>query len=162
MAAHKINDLQVRYFYSYFSSEALYRERPQVVVLTAVLPDSANTHLQPHVQKVIDTINGKKIRVLQDVWEALHGDHAEEGHEDFHVIRCLGEGRPLVMERATAREAHDRIMAKYNVSFDNHIEEPEILGVEALFDKDGNPKQIEGDKEKKKDDSEAPKSASVN
>lgn len=132
MAAHKIDDLQVRYFYSYFSSEALYEERPQVVILTAILPDSANTHLQPYVHKVIDTINGKKIRLLEDVWEALHGDHAEEGHEDFHVIRCLGEGRPLVMERATAQEAHDRIMAKYNVSFDNHIEEPEILQVEAV------------------------------
>lgn len=149
MAAHKINDLQVRYFYSYFSNEALYEERPQVIVLTAVLPDSANTYIQPYVHKVIDEINGKKIRVLQDVWEALHGDHAEEGHEDFHVIRCLGEGRPLVMERATAREAHERIMAKYNVSFDNHIEEPEILQVTSKLEEESE-KEGEGKKGKEK------------
>ncbi len=150
MAAHNISDLQVRYFYSYFSNEALYRERPQVIVLTAVLPDSANTHLQNYVPKVIDTINGKKIRLLQDVWDALHGDFSEEGHEDFHVIRCLGEGRPLVMERATAREAHDRIMAKYNVGFDNHIEEPEILRVKAIFADDE-------EETKKGDEKAAPK-----
>lgn len=139
MAAHSINDMQVRYFYSYFSNEALYKERPQVVVLTAVLPDSANTHLEPYVHKVIDTVNGKKIRVLQDVYDALHGDAAEKGHEKFHVIRCFGEGRPLVLERSTAKEAHTRIMAKYNVGFDNHIEKPEILDVEGLFDEKAKP-----------------------
>ncbi len=164
MAAHNISDLQVRYFYSYYSSEGLYRERPQVVVLTAVLPDSANTHLQPYVHKVIDTINGKKIRVLQDVWDALHGDFAEEGHEDFHVIRALGEGRPLVMERATAREAHDRIMAKYNVNFDNHIEEPEILSVKAIFEDEEGEASEAGDEKAApggKPGTESPKSASA-
>ncbi len=155
MAAHSIKDLQVRYFYSYFSSEALYEERPQVIVLTAVLPDSANTHLQPYVHKVVDTINGKKIRVLQDVWDALHGDFAEEGHEDFHVIRCLGEGRPLVMERATAREAHERIMAKYNVGFDNHIEEPEILKVTAALGHGDDEKEKKPEKPKSKPDAKA-------
>ena len=134
MAAHNIDDLSVRYFFSYFASEELYRERPEVIVLTAVLPDSANTHLEAYTQKVVDSINGKKIRTLQDVFDALHGDFAEEGYKDFHVIRCLGEGRPLVMERATAKEAHERIMAKYNVNFDNHIERPEILDVKGLFD----------------------------
>ncbi|MCB1065129.1 MAG: trypsin-like peptidase domain-containing protein [Verrucomicrobiae bacterium] len=167
MAAHNISDLQVRYFYSYYSSEGLYRERPEVIILTAVLPDSANTYLQPYVHKVIDTINGKKIRVLQDVWDALHGDFSEKGHEDFHVIRCLGEGRPLVMERATAREAHDRIMAKYNVNFDNHIEVPEILSVEGLFDDiDDDASDKDDTKEKKQEKSaksapEAIKSASA-
>ncbi|MBL9150897.1 MAG: trypsin-like peptidase domain-containing protein [Verrucomicrobiales bacterium] len=152
MAAHNISDLQVRYFFSYFASEALYKERPQVIVLTAVLPDSANTYLEPYVHKVIDTINGRKIRTLQDVYDALHGDAAEEGHGDFHVIRCLGEGRPLVMERATAKEAHQRIMAKYNVNFDNHIERPEILDVKGLFD------EAEPEKGGKKDQ-DTPKAA---
>lgn len=151
MAAHSISDLQVRYFFSYFASEALYKERPQVIVLTAVLPDSANTYLEPYVHKVIDTINGRKIRVLQDVYDALHGDFAEEGHGGFHVIRCLGEGRPLVMERATAKEAHQRIMAKYNVGFDNHIERPEILDVEGLFGDDPPKGRKDGAQPKAKD-----------
>lgn len=164
MTAHGIKDLQVRYFYSYFSNESLYRERPQVIVLTAVLPDSANTHLQNYVPKVIDTINGKKIRLLQDVWDALHGDFSEEGHEDFHVIRCLGEGRPLVMERATARDAHARIMAKYNVGFDNHIEEPDILQVEAIFDDEEDQEENEDEEQDKSEQppaKAAPVSASV-
>jgi len=147
LGAHKIADLQTRYFFSYYSSEALYREHPQVIVLTAVLPDSANTHIQPYVNKIIDTINGKKIRLLQDVHDALHGDFSEEGHEDFHVIRLLGEGRPLVMERATARDAHKRIMAQYNVTFDHFIEAPEILKVKNLLDEEAAHEEREEKKE---------------
>lgn len=153
MGAHAMNDMQVRYHYLYYAQEELYRDRPETVVLTAVLPDSANTYLQPYVGKVIDKINGQKIRLLQDVHDALHGEHAEEGREDFHVIRCLGEGRPLVLERKVAAEAHKRIMAKYNVGFDNKIVKPEILEVEGLFDR------AEADKRDAKEEAEGKNSA---
>ena len=99
MGAHGIDDMQVRYHYLYFGEDEIYRERPEVVVLTKVLPDSSNTHLQPYTEKVIDSINGVKILTLQDVYDALHGNHAEDGRKDFHVIRAVGEGRPLVIER---------------------------------------------------------------
>lgn len=134
MASHKIGNLHARYHYTYFSSDEIYRDKPQVIVLTAVLPDSVNTHLKPYVHQVVEEINGKKIRVLQDVYEAFYGDFSEEGREDFHVIRCVGEGRPLVLKRDRAREAHNRIEAKYNVGFASHIEEPEILKLGDLLE----------------------------
>ena len=132
MGSHSITNLRTRYHFNYFSQDEIYKERPQVVILTEVLPDSSNTHLQPFVQQIVDTINGKKIRLLQDVYDALHSDAAEEGHEDYHVIRLLGEGRPLVLKRDSAEEAHERIMSKYNVSVDHFIEEPEILELEGI------------------------------
>lgn len=132
MSSHSITNLRSRYHFNYFSQDEIYRERPQIVILTEVLPDSSNTHLQPFVQQIVDSINGKKIRLLQDVYDALNGDSAEEGREDYHVIRLLGEGRPLVLKRDTAEEAHERIMSKYNVSVDHFIEEPEILELEGI------------------------------
>jgi S1-C subfamily serine protease len=132
MSSHSITNLRSRYHFNYFSQDEIYRERPQVVILTEVLPDSSNTHLQPFVQQIVDSINGKKIRLLQDVYDALNGESAEEGREDYHVIRLLGEGRPLVLKRDTAEEAHERIMSKYNVSVDHFIEEPEILELEGV------------------------------
>ncbi len=132
MGSHSITNLRTRYHFNYFSQDEIYKERPQVVILTEVLPDSSNTHLQPFVQQIVDTINGKKIRLLQDVYDALHSDAAEEGHEEYHVIRLLGEGRPLVLKRDSAEEAHERIMSKYNVSVDHFIEEPEILELEGI------------------------------
>lgn len=134
MAAHNIEDLETRYWYSYFSQDELYRERPEVIVLTEVLPDSTNTHLREFVHKVVDSVNGKKIRLLQDVHDALHGDFSEEGYEAFHIVRLIGEGRPLVLARKDAALAHERIMAKYNVGFDHFIEEPEILKLEGILE----------------------------
>ena len=152
MAAHGIQDLQTRYHYTYFSQDEIYRERPQIIVLTEVLPDSTNTHLRAYVDKVVDSINGKKIRLLQDVHDALHGDHAEEGYEEFHVVRLVGEGRPLVLKRKESAIAHERIMAKYNVGFDHFIEEPEILELEGILDapedEEGKPKESEEKPEK--------------
>jgi len=128
MAAHSITDLQTRYYFTFFSQDELYRERPQVVVLTEVLPDSSNTHLRPFVHRVVDRINGRKIRFLQDAYEAFHDEAwVEEGYERFHVVRLLGEGRPLILDRKESTAAHQRIMAEYNVGFDHFIEEPEIV-----------------------------------
>lgn len=132
MGSFGIANLKARYVYSYFSREELYLERPEPIVLTAVLPDSVNTHLQPYTKQIVDEINGKKILTLQDVYDALNGDSQEEGQADFHVIRLLGEGRPLVIERSKAKPAHQRIMAKYNVGYDHFIEKPLILESKAL------------------------------
>ena len=104
MSSFGITNLKARYTYSYFSREELYLERPEPIVLTAVLPDSANTHLQAYTRQIVDEINGKKIHTLQDIHDALNGDHIEKGQEKFHVIRLLGEGRPLVLERSKANE----------------------------------------------------------
>lgn len=156
MAAHSISDLQTRYHYTYFSQDELYRERPQVIVLTEVLPDSTNTHLRAYAHKVVDSINGKKIRFLQDVHDALHGDHAEEGYEAFHVVRLLGEGRPLVLERKDAALAHERIMAKYNVGFDHFIEEPDILQLDGILDDPEEEDDSEAEKEAKPKEKAAP------
>ncbi len=157
MATHSISDLTTRYHFTFYSQDEIYRERPDVVVLTEVLPDSTNTHLRAYVDKVIDSINGKKIRLLQDVHDALHGDFAEEGHEKFHVIRLLGEGRPLVLDRKDAAIAHERIMAKYNVGFDHFIEEPEILKIEGIREglKELDAKEAEEAKEAESDDEES-------
>ncbi len=127
MAAHSISDLQTRYHYTFFSQDEIYRERPQVIILTEVLPDSTNTHLKGYIHKVVDTINGKKIGLVQDVHDAFYGDFHEDGYEDFHVVRLVGEGRPLVLKRKDSAAAHVRIKAKYNVGFDHFIEEPEIM-----------------------------------
>ena len=146
MSSHSIKDLQARYHYSYFSSDEIYRDKPQVIILTAVLPDSVNTHLRPYVHKVVESINGKKIRVLQDVYDAFYKDHAEDGKGSFHVIRCVGEGRPLVLKREEAETAHDRIKAKYNVGFDHYIEVPEILQLGDLIESGDEEKEGKDDK----------------
>ncbi len=157
MGAHGITDLRTRYFYGFYSEDEIYRERPQVIVLTDVLPDSTNTHLQGYKHMVVDTINGKKIRLLQDVYDAFYGDFHEEGKEAYHVVRMIGENRPLVLMRKDAKTAHERIDSQYNVGFDHFIEQPEILQLKNLLQpNDAKAKETDAIKEGVKEAHENP------
>ncbi len=129
MRTFKIGDSLTRYYYDFYMEDELYRERPQPIVLTSVLPDSINTHVQPYAGRIVDSINGKKINVLQDVYDALNGDAAEDGKSDFHVIRLLNEERPVILRREEAADAHERINQQYNVLYDHRIEQPDILQI---------------------------------
>ncbi len=124
MAAHNITNLQVRYLYNYFSSEEIYKEKPQIVVLTEILTDEINTHLDSYRHRVVDEINGRTIRTLKDVYEAFQSD---ESDPEFHVIKLADEGRPIVLERSRIESAQQRIMEKYNIPLDHRLGES-IMG----------------------------------
>jgi S1-C subfamily serine protease len=118
MAAHGIKDLQVRYHFDSFATDEIYKERPEVVVLTTVLPDAINSYLGGFTQSIIDEIDGNKIKTLKDVHAAL-----SSAKGDFVVIKLLGNGRPIVLERARVEAAQKRIQEKYNVLRDHYLGE---------------------------------------
>ncbi len=88
-----------------------------MVVLTQVLPDAINTHFDGLAGRIVDEINGTKIKKLSDVAEALKKDV-----EKFVVIKLLGDGRPIVLEKEKIAEAQNRINRQYNVREDAFIE----------------------------------------
>lgn len=108
-------DTRLRYFFDYYVTDHLYREHPEVVVLSDVLKDPINTYVEPFKGSIVDKINGKKVRSLQDVASAF----AEPG--EFHVIEILGEGRPVVLDRSTLAEASERIKNRYRVITDQNL-----------------------------------------
>jgi S1-C subfamily serine protease len=118
MVAHGIKNLQARYLYNYFSQDEVYKDKPQIVVLTDILPDEINTHFDLFRHQVVDEINGRTIHTLKDVHEALHADSPPDG---FHVIRFHGEGRPLVIEASRVAAANERIRQKYDVTLDHRL-----------------------------------------
>ncbi len=116
MAAHGIKDLAVRYHFDSYVSDGIYKERPEVVVLTTVLPDAINSYLGGFEDSIVDEINGVRIRTLAEAHEALRS-----GDGEFVVIKLLGNGRPIVIERARVDEAQRRIQEKYNVLRDHYL-----------------------------------------
>ncbi|HEX2747490.1 MAG TPA: trypsin-like peptidase domain-containing protein [Verrucomicrobiales bacterium] len=118
MAAHSTNNLRTRYYYQYFSTDALYKERPQPVLFTSVLPDSINTYSREFTGQIVDEINGVKIMRLKDVADALAKDSAD----GFITVKLLGEGRPIVLDKKDAAAAQKRILEKYNVEEAAYIE----------------------------------------
>src|SRR5207249_6058922 len=58
LEAYQIEDLRVRFFYDFFISDELYRDHPEVIVLSSILPDPINTYLGDFKGGILDSING--------------------------------------------------------------------------------------------------------
>jgi len=107
--------VRLRYFFERYVTDQLYREYPEAVVLSEVLQDPFNTYILPFKDSIVAKINGRQIRGLQDVAAAFE----EPG--DYHVIELLGEGRPVVLERAALAEAEKRIKERYRITNDKNL-----------------------------------------
>src|SRR6266478_168564 len=117
MEAYRPTDLRLRHFFEYFVLEQLYLQHPDVIVLANILPDPINTYLAPYRGGIVDEINGKKIRRLDELANAF----AENA--DHFVIRMIGDGPPLVLDRNKVESARERIKTRYNVLKEQNLEE---------------------------------------
>ncbi len=120
VGAHGLNTLEIRYAFSNYSSDQIYKERPEVIILTSILPDSINSQVGGFAKSIVDEINGKKIRTLQDVYDALN---VTDDEREFVTIKCVGQSRPIVFETARVGAAQKRIIEKYNVIKDHYLGE---------------------------------------
>jgi S1-C subfamily serine protease len=117
MEAYQATDLRIRHFFDYFVLEQIYLEHPEVIILTNVLPDPSNTYLTPYRASIVDEVNGKKIATLKDLADAF-----AEAPNRF-VIKMIGDGPPLVLDRTEVEAARDRIRTRYNVIKEQNLEE---------------------------------------
>jgi len=115
--AYQPSDLRLRHFFDFFVLDQIYLEHPEVIVLTSILPDPINTYLAPYRGSIVDQINGKKIRTLEDLAKAF-----AEAPERF-VINLIGDGPPLVLDPKQVEAARDRIKRRYNVVKEQNLEE---------------------------------------
>jgi S1-C subfamily serine protease len=115
MESYQPTDVRLRHYFDFFVTEQIYLEHPEVVVLTNILPDPSNTYLAPYRASIVDEINGKKIRTLEELAKAF----AEA--PDRFVVRMIGEGPPLVLDRKEVEAARERIKTRYNVLSEQNL-----------------------------------------
>ena len=120
MEAYQMTDPRVRHFFDFFVQEQIYLQHPDVIVLTNILPDPTNTYLTSYRASIVDKVNGKKIGTLRYLAEAF----AET--PDRFVIKMVGEGPPLVLERSQVESARERIRSRYNVIQEQNLDEQPI------------------------------------
>ncbi len=118
MQAYRPGDLRLRHFFDYFVSEQIYLKHPEVIILANILPDPINTYLTPYRGSIVDEINGQKIRTMDDLAKAF-----AETPEQF-LIRMIGDGPPLVLDRAQVESARERIKTRYNVVNEQNLNTP--------------------------------------
>jgi S1-C subfamily serine protease len=116
MAAYRFENPRISYLFDNYVSKEIYKDHPELVILSAILPDPINTYLSDFKEGIVDEVNGRKIRTLKDMAEALGEKH------DFYVIKFLGTGRPAVLDRAEVEGARDRIKSRYNVLAEQNLE----------------------------------------
>ncbi len=109
------DDLRLRYTFDFFVEDEVYRERPEIVVLSGILADPINAYAADALFGIVDEINDKKIRCIEDVAAAF------EEPADYYVIRMVGSGRPIVLERKAVEAARERILARYGVTREQNL-----------------------------------------
>ena len=115
--AYQPTDVRIRHYFDYFVLEQIYLEHPEIIILTNILPDPTNTYLSSYRGGILDEVNGKKIRKLNDVAAAF----AEKA--DRFVLRLIGDGPPLVLDPKEVESARERIKSRYNVLVEQNLEE---------------------------------------
>ncbi len=117
MNTFSMGNLHTRYYFDYYAHDELYKELPEVVILTSVLPDAINTWVRDFTGHVVEEINGVKIKSLQAAADAL----AKEPEGTHLTIKLAGEGRSIVIEKQLIAAAQARIQRKYGVANDRYI-----------------------------------------
>jgi S1-C subfamily serine protease len=117
LEAYQPGDLRLRHFFDFYVIDQLYLEHPDVIVLTNILPDPINTYLAPYRGQIVDDINGKKIRTLDELAEMFAQP------VDRFVINMIGDGPPLVLDPKQVEAARERIKTRYNVVREENLQE---------------------------------------
>ncbi len=115
LSAYKINDPELNYYFNMFVANEIYLERPQIIVLSTFLPDPINTYWGEFLQKIVDEINGRKIKTIEDVAAAFAATR------EYYIIKLLGEGKPIVIEAVQVAAARQRILARYGISLEQYL-----------------------------------------
>ena len=109
MRSTKINRLDILYYYHRFLEDELYLDKPEVIIISKILPDPINAYLQDHTFSVVELINGQKIQTLEDVAAAFNANERQ------WRIHLAGSGRPIILEKDAVEAARERIAGNYNV-----------------------------------------------
>ncbi len=109
ISAHKISNPNVMHFYNVYVKDRLYLKRPELIILSEVLPDPINTSFKAYRHMLVEEINGVKIKRLKDVAAAF------KKAVSYHVIKLGQHGRPIVIEAAKVHAARQRIIRGYAV-----------------------------------------------
>jgi S1-C subfamily serine protease len=116
MDAHDPSDQRLNYLFDYFVADQLHTNRPEIVVLSNILPDPVNAYAEEFRYSVVDEVNGHHIKRIEDIATAFNEQ------ADYYVIKFAGGGRPLVLERKAIEEARPRIRERYAVTREKNLE----------------------------------------
>ncbi|MGH8048130.1 MAG: PDZ domain-containing protein [Chthoniobacterales bacterium] len=115
IAATQVKNSRTRYYFDHFLENNLYKERPEIVILSNILSDPVNAYADEFYQAIVDKINGTKIKTLDDAAAAFAKP------SEYYVIEFLGDSRPLVLEAKAVEAARARIIKRYGLHRESNL-----------------------------------------
>lgn len=119
MSAHRLTDVTIRYLTTNYLEKAIFRERPEILVLTRVESDEMTVNMGGFTDSIVNTINGEKVRDLKHAYELLY----EKEQPEFTVFEFENVGRPLVIPSAKVEEVNRRLMQTNNIPSNHYLGE---------------------------------------
>jgi hypothetical protein len=106
---------------AYATREQASPDNPSYIVLSLVLPDPSNIGHQDTRYLIVDKLNGKEVRTLQDLLVArttpVNGFHRFEFREGDSL-------RTMVLDAAETEAATDRVLERYGIQNDRVLSSP--------------------------------------
>jgi len=99
----------LQYSLGEFLEKDVYVYNPELVVVSQVLPDAANSDMQNIVMRTVSRVNGIDIGSLAELEEALKQE------QEYVVFEFAGESLPVVMRRDQAEMAAARLQQRYRI-----------------------------------------------
>jgi hypothetical protein len=93
------------------------RQRKEYVVLAEIMPDQVNSYADDFEDKPVESINNTTIHSLDDVYNAF-----KEPIDDFHIIKFMGNDRPLTIDAQKAQLRKQQILNKYHIPTETRLE----------------------------------------
>ncbi|MBA7660690.1 hypothetical protein ES703_68695 [subsurface metagenome] len=93
------------------------RQRKEYVALAEIMPDQVNSYADDFEDKPVESINGTTIYNLDDVCNAF-----KQPIDDFHIIKFMGNDRPLTIDAQKAQLRKQQILNKYHIPAETRLE----------------------------------------
>ncbi len=119
MSAHRLSDVTTRYLTSNYLNKAIFKERPEIIVLTRIESDALTSNMGVFEGSILNTINGESVRDLQHTYELLY----DVKQPEFTILEFENDDRPLVIPSANIDAVNKRIMKTNNIPTTSYLGE---------------------------------------
>jgi S1-C subfamily serine protease len=106
-------DSSIKYHYSYFIQDLLYRYTNRDIILSYIFDDPEILKYKKYKFKVVESINGKVPKDLEDFKRIWQGNE-----KNFVIIRFRGLELPIILNSESINQINVRVKKRYGANYE--------------------------------------------
>lgn len=119
MSAHRLSDVTTRYLTTNYLDKAIFKDRPEILVLTRVESDEVTSNMGSFAGSILNTINGEVVTDIKQAYQLLY----EAEQPEFTVFEFEDMGRPLAIPSEKIESINQRLMRTNNIPSTHYLGE---------------------------------------